>query len=188
MISKKKLAEGIDQRIIRQSYQVFSSQGFHASSVDKLAQESSTTKRTLYAHFASKDNLILEVLRFRHQDFMQQLSQQFSNAPLQTIADVATQYVEFLQQWIQADNFYGCLFINACAEFADAVSAPNRLAASHKVEVRHYLQDKFEQVGAVDSHLKADTLFLFGEGMIVAAQTQQQDLRVDTKTIIKALA
>ena len=73
------------------------------------------------------------------------------------------------------------MFINACAEYSDAQSSPHQIAKQHKTEVRKWLFDKFEEVGAKNARQKSDTLFVFGEGIIVAAQTGQESLELDTE-------
>jgi AcrR family transcriptional regulator len=43
---------------------VFLEVGFERASMDRIAEQAGTTKRTLYAHFANKDNLFLAVFDF----------------------------------------------------------------------------------------------------------------------------
>lgn len=167
------------ENILQRSYEQFYKYGFHDSGVELLAKQAGTTKRTLYAHFGNKEGLIEEVLNYRHQMFMNQLKDAFGNFKAQTPADVATCYLAFLKDWTSSAGFYGCMFINACAEYSDAQSSPHRIAMQHKTEVRQCLLDKFERVSAENARQKSDTLFVFGEGIIVAAQTGQESLDLD---------
>lgn len=162
--------------ILQKSYEQFYKHGFHDSGVELLAKQAGTTKRTLYAHFGNKEGLIEEVLNYRHQMFMTQLKDAFDNFKVQTPECVATYYLAFLKDWTSSEDFYGCMFINACAEYSDARSSPHQIAKRHKTEVRQWLFDKFEQVSAENAKQKSDTLFVFGEGIIVAAQTGQEAL------------
>src|SRR5688572_6365798 len=50
------------QRILDAAYGVFWSHGFVRASVDDIAERAQITKRTLYQHFRSKDDLIEIVL------------------------------------------------------------------------------------------------------------------------------
>lgn len=165
--------------ILQKSYELFYKQGFHDSGVELLAKQAGTTKRTLYAHFGNKERLIEEVLKYRHQMFMDQLKDYLDGFEIKEAADVATCYLTFLKNWTSSEDFYGCMFINACAEYSDAGSSPHQIAKHHKTEVRKWLFDKFEQVGAKNARQKSDTLFVFGEGIIVAAQTGQEALKLD---------
>ena len=167
--------------ILRKSYELFYKQGFHDSGVELLAKRAGTTKRTLYAHFGNKEGLIKEVLKYRHQMFMEQLKGYLVGFEIKEAADVANCYLTFLKNWTSSEDFYGCMFINACAEYSDAESSPHQIAKQHKTEVRKWLFDKFEEVGAKNARQKSDTLFVFGEGIIVAAQTGQESLELDTE-------
>lgn len=170
--------------ILQKSYEVFYKQGFHDSGVELLAKQAGTTKRTLYAHFGSKEGLIDEVLRYRHDMFMTQLRECFDKFEVKEAADVAVCYLAFLKNWTSSAGFYGCMFINACAEYSDAQSSPYQIAKKHKTEVRQWLLNKFEQVGAERAEQKSDALFVVGEGIIVAAQTGQELLHLDTEFLV----
>lgn len=178
----------LQDTIIQKSYEIFYQFGFHASGVELLATHAGTTKRTLYAHFGSKDGLIEAVLNYRHEQFMSQLIKQFAQSALPDAKAVASLYLQFLADWTCSDNFYGCLFINASAEFSDAKSLPKQQAKAHKEAVRQFLFKQFETVGVTQPQQKADRLFIVGEGLIVAAQTNQDDLDLEDQTLIAVLA
>ena len=50
------------ERVIDAAYALFYRRGFARVSIDEIAERASITKRTLYAHFASKDELLACVL------------------------------------------------------------------------------------------------------------------------------
>ncbi|MDO5769892.1 MAG: TetR/AcrR family transcriptional regulator, partial [Psychrobacter sp.] len=158
------------------------------SGVELLAKHAGTTKRTLYAHFGSKDGLIKAVLSYRHEQFMTQLTAKFAQCTLLDAQAVVTLYLQFLADWTTSSNFYGCLFINASAEFSDVKSVPKHQAKAHKAAVRQFLFNQFEAVGAKRPQQKADYLFVVGEGLIVGAQTGQDDLELDHQTLTAVLA
>lgn len=160
------------EKIITTAYKTFYQQGFHACGVELLAQQAGVTKRTLYAHFGSKEGLTEAVLAYRHAQFMDKLHAALERRP---VAHTAEAYLQFISDWTQTDDFYGCLFINACAEFSDNDALPHRHAAAHKQDIRTLLRTRLAEAGVADAQTAADRLFLIGEGMIVAAQTGQGD-------------
>lgn len=164
------------ETILQTSHELFYQYGFHDSGVELLAKRAGTTKRTLYAHFGNKEGLIEAVLHYRHQDFMAQLNAFFDDFDVKNGVDVAVCYLTFLKNWTSSKGFYGCMFINACAEFSDSQSSPHQIAKRHKAEVRARLLKSFERVDASKTQDKSDTLFVWGEGVIVAAQTGQKVL------------
>jgi AcrR family transcriptional regulator len=57
------------EQIVDVALSLFYQGGFNATGVDKIVSESGVTKKTLYAHFKSKDELILATLRRRDELF-----------------------------------------------------------------------------------------------------------------------
>ena len=50
------------ERIVDSSYELFSRRGIQAVGVDELIEKAGVAKATLYRHFPSKDDLVLEFL------------------------------------------------------------------------------------------------------------------------------
>lgn len=157
------------QKIIQAAYQTFYRQGFHACGVELLAQYAGTTKRTLYAHFGSKDGLIAAVLDYRHTQFIAGMTAALDVQPDKP----ADAYLGFIRAWVQSPDFRGCLFLNACAEFP-AHSGHAKQSAAHKQTVRRILRERLQRIGA--DAAQADYIFLIGEGLISAAQAGQSDV------------
>src|SRR5262245_35724551 len=59
-------AEATRRRIIDAAYELFYRMGFARVGVDEVAALARVTKRTLYYHFESKDDLLAAVLEFHH--------------------------------------------------------------------------------------------------------------------------
>lgn len=154
--------ENRDQLTAR-AYLCLAREGFHATGVERLAQQMGITKRTLYSHFESKDGLIEAVLDYRHTQFMQQIQAALTGL---LPADIPAAYLAFIDRWTASPDFYGCLFINACAEYPDALSTARQQAQAHKQAVR-------ELLGCSLGATQADLLFVVGEGLITAAHTGQ---------------
>src|SRR5437868_4846568 len=55
------------EEILQAAYRQFRRKGFFRSGVDEIAEASHVTKRTLYNHFPSKDDLLAAVLVAQHE-------------------------------------------------------------------------------------------------------------------------
>ena len=55
-------------QIIQVATELFGKYGYHAVGVDWIIREAEVSKKTLYNHFNSKENLIVEVLEKRDAD------------------------------------------------------------------------------------------------------------------------
>ena len=156
-------------RIVTAALALFYRNGFHASGVDLLSAEAGVTKRTLYKHFPSKDDLIESALELRHELFMSWLKRHIGAARAE---DRPLAYIDFIGNWVAEEGFCGCAFINASAEYAAREQTPHRLADQHKQEIKALLAHLCTEAGALDEVAVADSLFLIGEGLIVASQVQ----------------
>lgn len=161
------------EHLIDTAIELFSEHGFHATGVDTLLERAGMSKRTLYTYFRSKEELILAVLR--HKDGL--LREQFmANAGhagdtpeerLLAVYDVA-------EAWFKQKNFFGCMFINAVGEYAEADSPIRQVSVEYKKLMRSYLLGLCVQLDVAQPEELADALALLLEGAIVTAQVSRK--------------
>lgn len=176
------------EHLIDTAMTLFAEHGFHATGIDTILEKAGVSKKTLYHHFRSKDELILAALRkydglFRN-NFMRQVE-----ALAQTPRDRLLAIFDVGEQWFQQNNFYGCMFINAVAEFSASDTPIREVCREFKGLVRGYIQSICEQAGATDAALLAEELALLFEGAIVTSQIAQESGRSAriAKTVAAAL-
>lgn len=68
------------QRIVEAANRLFYREGIRAVSVDAVAEEAGITKRSLYYHFKSKDDLVAAYLDHRDQPNLDAYSRWFAEA------------------------------------------------------------------------------------------------------------
>lgn len=159
--------------LIDAAMRVFYRQGFHASSLDDIQREGGISRMTLYNHFKSKDELVVAAMRRRDEIFRNRLMQ-FVDAKAKTARERLLAVFDFHEAWFTGDEFCGCMFINASAEFSVADSAPRRLAAEHKQEIVRYLREQCEAAGIAAPGDMAEQLNILLEGSIVTARVVGQ--------------
>lgn len=148
---------------------LFSRHGFHATGIDRILAESGVAKMTLYKHFKSKDELILAALRRRdemHRTWLIGKVEAHATLPRDRLLALFT----ILASWFESDDFSGCCFINAIAEYADRRSLIHAAAAEHKRMIRAYIHALAVEAQATAADELADHLTLLMEGAIVLAQ------------------
>ena len=59
-------ADQTRNRILEGAYKLFRRKGYSRVTMDDIAAKASLTKRTLYHHFSSKDELLANVLETQH--------------------------------------------------------------------------------------------------------------------------
>ncbi len=161
------------EQIVATAVELFAKQGFHATGIDTIVEKSGVAKRTLYAYFRSKDELVLAALRqydglFRN-GFMRQV-EAGSPSPrgrLLAIFDVA-------EEWFSRRNFYGCMFIKAAGEYSEKDTPIRQSCKEFKGLMRGYVRTLCEKTGAPDPDKLAQEIALLLEGAIVTAQVSQK--------------
>ena len=147
---------------------LFARHGFHATGIDRILAEAGVAKMTLYNHFRSKDELILAVLRRRDERFRNW----FVRAVEHRAADARGRLLaifDALEEWFGREDFTGCMFIKAAAEYGDRASPICAACAEHKRMMGDYVRRLAVDAGAKDPESLAQELSLLAEGAITLA-------------------
>jgi len=159
-------------QLIQTGFELFAKNGIHATGVDSIAEQSGVTKKTLYAHFRTKEELVLEVLRhydgMARKEFMRKVESGGKTAKERLLA-----IFDFAERWFQQSNFYGCLFINTIGEYSDKDTPIRQICKDYKKLVKGYIFSLCEQIGADNPQALAEELSLLLEGATVTAQVSQ---------------
>lgn len=178
---------GRRDHIIDVAIVLFCKHGFHATGVDRIMREAKVSKKTLYNHFRSKDELILAALQqhdsvFRN-EFMKDVEQLANSPEGQVIA-----IFDAAEKWFSDQNFFGCMFVNVVGEYSDPDSPMRDVSKNFKQMIRRYILGLCVKVGASNPEKLADELALLFEGAIVTAQISGSSVGASTaKNIAKQL-
>ena len=152
------------QRIIDAAYTLFYRCGFINTGVDAVANAAGITKRTLYQHFGSKDELIEVVLSHQHQMALERIRQWADCITGQPDQMVMTLFKK-LATWAGETDWQGSGFTRAAVEFADLPGHPARKAARRqKEEVESVLVKKFAGQGLDNAEQLVREIMLLIEG------------------------
>ena len=156
------------QRIIETANALFYSEGIRAVGIDRIIAQAGVAKMTLYNHFSSKDDLILEVLKFREQQFTAFFDDTVSQH-VEKGADRIEAFFATLDDWFTSQGFRGCSFINAAVELADPEHPASQFAADHKHRSHQRLTELIKETVDPEAAVAAPAIALLAEGAIVAA-------------------
>lgn len=150
----------MQERILETADRLFYGQGIRAVGVDTVAAEIGISKRTLYNHFASKDELIVAYLTRR-----------LRPAPPSDLPPVEQILGNFdrLERTIGTGVFRGCPFVNAVAELKEPAHAANKIALAFKEQRRTWFRDLLVSLGVEDPETLSMQLLLLIDGAIAAA-------------------
>lgn len=164
------------QQLINTAFRLFYQNGIHAVGINQILKESGIAKKTLYHHFASKEQLLLAVLEYRDQIFLQWFSGYIQRAEpglpaLEAIFDALDDW--FNNRAEELMNFQGCFFINTCAEFGDISHQAHQLCAQHKKRIEELVREQVDHLPITSGHKElTETICQLKEGAIVQAHIQ----------------
>jgi AcrR family transcriptional regulator len=168
---KRRTAEtlvGPRERLLAAANDLFYNRGIRNVGIDEIIATAGVAKASLYAHFASKDELVAEYVRRRAADWWSWFHDAIEARGSTPKARLLGAF-DVLAEWLADAAFRGCALQNACVELADASHAGHRLAATHKRALKAYLADLATQAGVRHPRAMADQLALLLEGAIVSA-------------------
>lgn len=158
--------------LIKTALELFGKNGIHATGIDTIVERSGVTKKTLYAHFRSKEELVLAVLRqydgMARNEFMRRVESGGKTPKARLLA-----VFDFAERWFQQSNFCGCLFINTIGEYSDNDTAIRQICKDYKKLVKDYILSLCKQLGTSDPQELAEQLALLLEGATVTVQVSQ---------------
>jgi AcrR family transcriptional regulator len=145
------------ERILETADRLFYQRGIRAIGVDTIAAEIGISKRTLYNHFPSKDELIAAYLQRR-----------FTRAPPSDKPPLEQIFGTFdrLERGFASKGFRGCPFVNAVAELGSGDQAVRKIAVAFKESRRVWFRDLLKQLGVADAEGLATQLTLLVDGSI----------------------
>ena len=157
----------VSERILNAADKLFYSKGIQAVGVDELASAAAVSKRTLYKHYPSKDELIIAYLLRRASR-----SSLSNEPPLEQILGV----FDSLEQAFRHRSFRGCPFVNAAAEFGGDRTHPIVAVVKSIKLARHaWFEERLRALGAHDPAGLAYQMMLLVEGAITNSMVRGSD-------------
>jgi len=150
------------ERILKAVDRLFYRQGLQAVGVDAIAAELGISKKTLYRHFPSKDDLIVAYLKGRFRP----LPTASSKPPAEQIL---SNFEWFARSLSLAEDYRGCAYLNALAELGDGESEARRLAVEFKESRRLWYRELLSRLEVDDPDILATQLALLIDGAYAAA-------------------
>lgn len=150
------------ERILAAADELFYEQGIRAVGVDAVAAAADVSKRTLYRHYPSKDDLIAAYLTGR---FSRHLAPA-SDAPAR---EQVLGYFDRIAGMVADGSFRGCPYVNAVSELADPKHPAAGIAIQFKEQRRQWYRSLLERLDVADPDALATQIQLLAEGAIATA-------------------
>lgn len=156
------------QRILETASQLFYQKGIQNVGINEIIATSEVAKRTLYRHFASKDELIEAVMKHRANEWLR-----WFETAVQDRGNTAKERLlatfDVLREWYASPDFRGCPFINAVLEIADASHPAHEVSIGVRESIRIQIKQLANQAGVEDSEsFSQQYLLLIGGASLMA--------------------
>jgi AcrR family transcriptional regulator len=162
-------SDEVRTRILDTACTIFYQRGVRAVGVDLVVAQAGVAKTSLYRHFGTKDDLIAAFLKREDHDFWGTWDRVAGQHPSDAAAELDA-HLEWIGERAGRPNYRGCPQINVAAEFPEADHPARKVAAAHKLEMRHRLKGIAERLGVADPGRLAGQLSLLINGAFVSSQ------------------
>lgn len=152
------------ERIVKAAAELFYGEGIRGASIDAVAARAGITKRTLYYHFTSKDELIEAYLVSRDQPTLALLARWFDeiDGPL---ADKIEGLFSKIAETTQSPKWKGCGFLRTVAELANMPGHPAiQAGARHKKKFEKWMSDIIAAEGLSNPSMLARQIVVLLDG------------------------
>jgi AcrR family transcriptional regulator len=157
-------AKQTQRRILDAAYELFYQKGFYRVGVDEIAAFAGITKRTLYYHFVSKDELLQAVLAL-HSELALARIRKYEGRYSGNADEIIDVLFSELAKWSTKPGWTGAGFTRLVMELADLPGHPAHvIARRHKAALETWWASLLERAGIVSPVERAREVVLLMEG------------------------
>ncbi|WP_329027087.1 TetR/AcrR family transcriptional regulator [Streptomyces sp. NBC_00690] len=172
------------ERILAAAAELFATHGINATGMEQVAEAAPVSKRTLYAHFRTKSDLVIAHL----QDLtasgatLEDVLNREDIPPLERILGLFDPVPD-------ATPVRGCPFIDAAAEFPDPESAVHSYAREQKLQMVRLVTALVTELGCYEPAALAEQLVTLADGaasraMVLGEADYGRHARTAAKTLL----
>lgn len=164
----------IRDQILNVAGALFYKEGIRAVGVDRIIEEASVAKATLYRHFPSKEHLVAAYLSERHERVLQSLEDVLVD--ISEPRDQLRIIFERLHEKADSPEFRGCAFALAVAEHGESERVVS-IAREHKRSVRDIFARILAGAGISETAPVAHLALLY-EGALATVAVNRDPIHV----------
>lgn len=132
--------------------------------MDLLVKSSGVARKSIYHHFANKEDVAAAALNERDERWMHWFRTESDKG--ETPQDRILNMFTVLRSWFESEGFRGCAFINTAGEVGDPNDSVRQIAKIHKQKLLDYALELSEQLNIEHPEVLARQLLILMEGAI----------------------
>ncbi|QCR38461.1 TetR/AcrR family transcriptional regulator [Nissabacter sp. SGAir0207] len=152
------------EKILKTAEQLIYQNGIHAMGMDLLVKSSGVARKSIYHHFANKEDVAAAALNERDERWMHWFRTESDKG--ETPQDRILNMFTVLRSWFESEGFRGCAFINTAGEVGDPNDPVRQIAKIHKQKLLDYALELSEQLNIEHPAVLARQLLILMEGAI----------------------
>jgi AcrR family transcriptional regulator len=160
---------GVGERILATASDLFYREGVRAVGIQRVIDEAGIAKASLYAHYASKDQLVAACLSRQGDALRAGLEQHLSDPSLDARSKLLRIF-DLQTQQIASPGFRGCPFQNTGSEFTDAGHPANAVTVIFRRWIHDLFTSLVREAGLRNPEAVAGALIVLHDGAAAAAQ------------------
>jgi len=159
------------EKILIAAAQLFYGKGFNQVSVNEVIANSDVARATFYRYFPSKDELILEVMRFQAKRWLKWFEDALNQRASSPKGKILASF-DVLREWYISPDYHGCPFIKAALEIADVSHPVNQVAVMGRQSIRTYIFKLALEAGIPKPEVFSQQYLLLVSGSILMASIE----------------
>jgi len=164
------MAQSTRERLIQVAHDLIMKHGLAAVGVEQVIGRAGVSKTTFYNHFESKEDLIVQVMKWRDQWMRETvrplLRERAGDAPRAQLLAV----FDLLDEVFGSHGFGGCIFIRASGLYPMPHDPVHLVTAQHKRNVVAWIRELAAYAGARDPAAFADEMAIVIAGAYALSQ------------------
>jgi AcrR family transcriptional regulator len=150
-------------RLLDTACELFYREGIQAVGIQRLIEEAGIAKASLYAHFPTKDDLVVAYLQHSDAALRDLFTNEVLAAPLPP-REKLLKLFDVQAEQIAKPGYRGCPFQNAGGELADAAHPARAVAASHREWMKGVVTDLVKEAGVERPAALVEAILVLFEG------------------------
>lgn len=165
------------EKILVTAEQLIYQNGIHATGMELLVKTSGVARKSIYHHFANKDEVAAAALNARDVRWMEWFRTECDKAetPQARILNMFT----VLKSWFESEGYRGCAFINTAGEVGDSADPVRQIARLHKQKILDYALELTGQLNITHASSLARQLLILIEGAITVSHVMGDNSAAD---------
>jgi AcrR family transcriptional regulator len=153
----------VRQRILTTATDLFYREGVRAVGIQRVIDEAGIAKASLYAHYASKDDLVAACVKRRSDAVRSALEARLTMPGLDARAKLLALF-DVQVESVESREFRGCPLLNASSEIAEPDHPAKRVIAAQREWLHSLIAELVRDAGVASPEQVAGTLVVLFDG------------------------